>query len=99
MKRISSLASVLALLLTLNLQPSTALALDTAFSYQGRLNASGAPANGSYDVAFTLFATNAKKGFTELQSMRIESVISPACAISNYESECVCGCGMSEKCQ
>lgn len=30
----------------------------TAFTYQGRLNANGAAANGSYDVAFTLFATN-----------------------------------------
>ena len=27
----------------------------TAFTYQGRLNAAGAPANGSYDLAFTLF--------------------------------------------
>jgi hypothetical protein len=31
----------------------------TAFSYQGRLNSAGSPANGSYDLAFTLFATNA----------------------------------------
>src|SRR5579871_2412479 len=31
----------------------------TAFTYQGRLNANGAPASGNYDVAFTLYATNA----------------------------------------
>jgi trimeric autotransporter adhesin len=31
----------------------------TAFTYQGRLNSGGAPASGSYDIAFTLFGTNA----------------------------------------
>jgi hypothetical protein len=36
-----------------------AVAQGTAFTYQGRLNSSGSPASGSYDVAFTLFATNA----------------------------------------
>jgi hypothetical protein len=30
----------------------------TAFTYQGRLNDGGAPANGSYDLTFTLFNTN-----------------------------------------
>ena len=30
----------------------------TAFTYQGRLNDSGAPANGSYDLTFALFNTN-----------------------------------------
>jgi len=29
----------------------------TAFTYQGRLNSGGAPANGSFDLAFTLFST------------------------------------------
>ena len=37
---------------------ASAFAQGSAFTYQGRLNANGAPANGSYDVAFTLFATN-----------------------------------------
>ena len=45
----------LAMLSTFNLQLSTASAQDTAFSYQGRLNDGGAPANGSYDLAFTLY--------------------------------------------
>jgi len=45
----------LAMLSTFNLQLSTASAQDTAFSYQGRLNVGGAPANGSYDLAFTLY--------------------------------------------
>ncbi|MEJ0090216.1 MAG: hypothetical protein WDM80_10780 [Limisphaerales bacterium] len=30
----------------------------TAFTYQGRLNNGGIPANGSYDLTFTLYATN-----------------------------------------
>jgi hypothetical protein len=41
-----------------NLQPSTLLAQGTAFSYQGQLYSGGAPANGSYDLTFTLFDTN-----------------------------------------
>ena len=54
------LVAALALLAlsTLNPQLSTARAQGTAFTYQGRLNSSGAPANGSYDIAFTLYTTN-----------------------------------------
>jgi hypothetical protein len=37
----------------------TGHAQGTAFSYQGRLNNGGAVAGGSYDLAFTLFNTNA----------------------------------------
>ncbi|HUA66627.1 MAG TPA: hypothetical protein VME24_12315, partial [Alphaproteobacteria bacterium] len=37
---------------------STAMAQGTAFTYQGLLNSGGAPANGNYDIQFTLFATN-----------------------------------------
>ncbi len=33
-------------------------AQDTAFTYQGRLNNNGSPANGSYDLTFTLFNAN-----------------------------------------
>jgi hypothetical protein len=36
-----------------------AAAQGTAFSYQGRLNTASGPANGSYDLTFTLFNTNA----------------------------------------
>jgi hypothetical protein len=39
-------------LTSLNLQPATASAQGTAFSYQGRLDASGSPANGVYDLEF-----------------------------------------------
>ena len=51
-------AAVLLLLFTFISQFSNAHAQGTAFTYQGRLNSSGSPANGSYDLAFTLFATN-----------------------------------------
>jgi hypothetical protein len=54
------LSSALALLALsfINPQLSTAHAQGTAFTYQGRLNNSGSPANGSYDLTFTLFNTN-----------------------------------------
>ena len=45
----------LALVGAINLQLSSALAQGTAFTYQGRLNAGGNPANGLYDLQFTLF--------------------------------------------
>jgi hypothetical protein len=45
-----------ALLSTLNSQLSTASAQGTAFTYQGQLDAAGTPANGSYDLTFTLFS-------------------------------------------
>ena len=43
---------ILAFLSTLNLQLSTH-AQGTAFTYQGRLNDNGSPANGIYDLRFT----------------------------------------------
>ena len=52
------LVSALALLAlsTLNPQLSTCHAQGTAFTYQGRLNASGSPATGNYDFRFRLDA-------------------------------------------
>src|SRR5689334_22891316 len=47
----------LALLSTLN-QPVSSFAQGTAFTYQGRLNSSGVPANGTYDFVFTIFASS-----------------------------------------
>jgi len=44
----------LALLSTLNPQPSTA-AIGTAFTYQGRLNDGSNPTQGNYDLRFTLY--------------------------------------------
>jgi hypothetical protein len=41
-----------------NLQLSIASAQGTAFTYQGRLDDNGAPVTGSYDIQFTLYATN-----------------------------------------
>jgi hypothetical protein len=58
MKCIFRILAAVMLLSTLNHQLSTAFAQGTAFTYQGRLNSSGSPANGSYDLAFTLYTTN-----------------------------------------
>ena len=55
-KPILRLALSAVLLSTLHLQLSTALAQDTAFTYQGRLNVNGVPANGSYEFSYWLFA-------------------------------------------
>src|SRR5690349_20083357 len=45
----------LVLYLILVSQPSTVLGQGTAFTYQGRLNDNGAPANGVYDFTFQAF--------------------------------------------
>jgi hypothetical protein len=45
---------------------STACAQGTAFSYQGRLNVNGAPANGGYDLTFALF--NSSNGVGQVAS-------------------------------
>ncbi len=45
----------LGLLSTLHFQPTTSHAQGTAFTYQGRLNDGGAPANGLYDLRFTTY--------------------------------------------
>jgi hypothetical protein len=54
--KIQNLFLMLALLAlsTLNLQLSTVFAQTTAFTYQGRLNVNGSPANGLYDLRFTV---------------------------------------------
>lgn len=59
MKRMIQCAAAFLLLSTLNCSLSIAFAQGTAFTYQGRLNNNGAVANGSYDLAFTLYNTNA----------------------------------------
>jgi len=51
----SFIALALLALPTLSLQPSSAHAQRTAFTHQGQLNAGGKPANGSYDLQFTLY--------------------------------------------
>ncbi len=43
---------------TFGLPVSTVFAQGTAFTYQGELNDGGCPANGSYDLTFTLFNAN-----------------------------------------
>jgi hypothetical protein len=56
--KIQALFVVLALLQLAHFQCSTAQAQGTTFTYQGRLNANGAPANGVYDFSFGLFSTS-----------------------------------------
>lgn len=48
----------LAMLCAFNSRLSTVRAQGTAFTYQGQLANNGLPANGSFDLTFTLFATN-----------------------------------------
>src|ERR1019366_4889789 len=52
------LALALLALSTIIAHPSTARAQGTAFTYQGRLNSSGSPVNGSYDLTFALFSVS-----------------------------------------
>ncbi len=49
------IALALLALATLNSPLSTAFAQGTAFTYQGRLNSGTSPANGSYNLTFSLF--------------------------------------------
>ena len=58
MKTHIKIVGTLLLLLAVCAPLSTVRAVTTAFTYQGRLNESNAPASGSYDIAFTLYATN-----------------------------------------
>jgi hypothetical protein len=55
MKTTRIIALVLLGLSTLNPQLSTAFGQGTAFNYQGRLSDNGAPANGTYDLQFTIY--------------------------------------------
>ena len=47
--------AVVAMLVTLNAQPTTAVAQGTAFTYQGRLNAGSSAATGIYDLRFVVY--------------------------------------------
>lgn len=58
--------------LFLAIQSVLAAPLGTAFTYQGRLHDNGAPANGSYDLYFTLF--DAVSGGAPSQPVHLENV-------------------------
>jgi hypothetical protein len=58
---------------TLNFQLSTAHAQGTAFTYQGRLNDGANPANGTYDLTFSLF--NASTGGSQVGSTLTNSAV------------------------
>jgi Chaperone of endosialidase len=51
-------AGLLLALSTLIAEPASAFAQGTAFTYHGRLNDGSSPANGTYDLTFTLFGTS-----------------------------------------
>jgi len=59
---VQNLSIALAVLSTLNSLLSTASAQGTAFTYQGQLVSGGSPANGSFDLTFSLFNTNSTGG-------------------------------------
>ena len=69
MKPLALLSRTLAAPLALTLlsttipQLSTAFAQGTAFTYQGRLDSSGTPASGSYDLRFTIYDASGGGGF------------------------------------
>jgi hypothetical protein len=56
--KFQNLLLALALLSTLNLQPSTVFSQGTAFTYQGRLNDRANPASGVYDFRFILYTSD-----------------------------------------
>jgi hypothetical protein len=58
MQRRTLALAFLALFSSLNLQFPAARAQGTAFNYHGKLNDGGSPANGAYDLTFSLFLTN-----------------------------------------
>lgn len=58
MKNISKFATAVLWIAILCLPFRSALAQGTTFTYQGRLMLAGSPANGSYDLQFSLFTTN-----------------------------------------
>src|SRR5437879_13334812 len=62
--KLPSILAGLALFSTLNSQLSTALAQGTAFTYQGRLNIGGSPADGNYDFRFAVF--NVESGSVQI---------------------------------
>src|SRR6185369_5246356 len=59
---LKSLVAGLVLLFFLNVELSTAFAQSTTFTYQGRLNDNGAPANGIYDLRFAVYDSTNNPG-------------------------------------
>src|SRR5260370_9244078 len=72
---------LLALLLLLLLSANAAFAQSTGFTYQGRLQDTGTPANGSYDLQFTLW--DAASGGTQQPQPTPMPVTRSAIAVAN----------------
>jgi hypothetical protein len=77
MKAILSRVVAAAAMLLINTQLSICLAQSTAFTYQGRLTSNGAPANGFFDLTFSLW--NAAAGPSQLGSTLTNNTV----AVSN----------------
>src|SRR5215469_3600093 len=58
MKTKLNLTTILAIVFSLGSVVCDVQAQGTGFTYQGQLNNNGTQANGSYDMAFTLYTTN-----------------------------------------
>jgi hypothetical protein len=63
-------------LFTLNSELSTASAQGTAFTYQGQLQNSGSPANGTYDFSFALYNGNNTNTDQQLGPLLIDQGVS-----------------------
>jgi hypothetical protein len=72
-----NIATALLVVATFIAQPSTGFAQGTAFTYQGHLNDGGAPANGDFDLTFSLW--DAGSGPTQVGG----SLTNSAIAVSN----------------
>jgi trimeric autotransporter adhesin len=74
--KLKPLALGLLALSTLNSQLATARAQGTAFTYQGRLNSGANPANGNYDLTFSVFGVASGVG-------QVGSTVTNFTAVSN----------------
>jgi hypothetical protein len=68
--------AALALLLAIGSQPAAAFGQGTMFTYQGRLNAAGGPANGAYSMAFYLYDS-------ESNGVALDNVAVPSVTVTN----------------
>ncbi len=78
MQRIRQIPALIAMLLLLCVSAPVLSAQTTAFSYQGRLNDGGNPANGTYDLTFTLYNSSNVPG-----QVVAGPLTNPATTISN----------------
>ncbi len=66
--------NILFIILTIVLSASAIFGQGTAFTYQGKLNDGGIPANGNYDLTFQLFDTADSKGAQQGETVKLFGV-------------------------